>query len=91
MKKSWIHCLQNGSFVTISCYIFELVLMLTKFFCKNGYLIFNSWIGFKLLGTILSCCRCLGRGFKIVLAECGITPKIKAGCGIMKFLRWDVG
>ena len=55
-KKSCIHCLQNGSSVTISCYIFEWGLKISKFLCKHGFI---PWIELKLLGTISSCCVCL--------------------------------
>lgn len=39
--------------------IFKWVLKIIKFLGNHGYLIFNSWIGLKVLETTLSCWVCL--------------------------------
>ena len=53
VKRLCIHYLENNTFVTISSYIFKLVLKIIKLLCKHGYLIFFSRIELeKLFGNI---------------------------------------
>ena len=54
MKKSWIHCLQHGSFLVA-------ILCLNGFLFKYDQLMLNSWLELKPVRIVFRSCSVLTR------------------------------
>ena len=54
MKKSWIHCLQHGSFLVA-------ILCLNEFLFKYDQLMLNSWLELQPVRIVFSSCSVLTR------------------------------